>query len=324
MSAAALVPAVGGIFSSLIGTTTSKLFADQGNAFNERMLQKQMDYNTGMYERQLSDSLAYSDPSFIRGRLENAGYNPNVIAGSQLGSAASIPTTLGVTTPQAVIPSSDMSGLSSGLQASVALSQAEERMQSEVMLQGAQQHSIEIENQTKYARAVADIMNIMSETRDRDTRNRLDLILKGLDADFKRESITKTQEETNLVRTQVKANALENLASEKKLNFLDQQLKIDLANRSADLALKVAQKQLTEKQVQVEIQRVAETMARSSLMQAQSSRQRSENQLFNQTYQERVRMIREELHNMIYDTDKLGIFNTMSKGLRSLGMYPGY
>lgn len=324
MSAAALGLGIGSVTSGLISTLSQNKsnisLAQQSNAFNERMLEKQMQYNTEMYERQLSDTLAYSDPSFIAGRVREAGYNPNVIAGSQLGSAASIPNTQGITTPQAVTPSVDNSGIARAFQSGASLALMENNVSSETSLRRAEEDGLRIENKYKGAMALAKIADLYSTIDDRDTRKRLDTILKGLDADLRQETITQTQEQTNLVRAQVKYQVLENLASEKRLSFLDQQLQLSVANQVADLQLKRASENLTRKQIDVEVQNIAESVARQSLANAKASGQRSQNQLFNQTYQERVKMVRNELLNLIYDTDKLGIGKTIMRGLESFGL----
>lgn len=324
MSTAAVALGAGSLFSGLFASAntnaTNVSLAEQGNAFNEKMLEKQMKYNKEMYERQLSDTLAYSDPSFIAGRVRQAGYNPNVIAGSQLGSAASIPTTLGVTTPQANVPHVDYSGISDAVGQAGSFALMEQNVSSESDLRRAQEDGLRIENKYKGAMAIAKIADMYSTISDRDTRKQLDTVLKGLEADLRQESITQTQEQTNLIRMQVKAKALDNFASETKLNFLGQQLKISLANSVADLQLKRASESLTRKQIEAEVQSIAESVARTSLANTQASAQRGQNQLFNQTYQYRVQMVRNELLNLIYDTDKLGVGKTLMRGLESIGI----
>lgn len=328
MGAAAIGLGVGSLIAGTAGTILTNrkniALAQQGNEFNERMLDKQIAYNKEMYQQQLSDTLAYSDPSFIRGRVQEAGYNPNVIAGSQLGSVSSMPATQGVTTPQAHVPQVDYSGVSGSMLDAASLVQMQESVDAENRLKKEQADAIAVEKQFLAAKALADLANLRSTIQDRDTRRELDTVLKGLEADVKRVSITKTQEEVNLLRTQVKGQVLDNIASAKKLEFLDQQLKIDLANRAADLSLKRATESLTRSQVEHEIQKIAETTASTSLKNAQASGQRSQNQLFNRTYKERVKMIQEELHNTMYDTDKFGFMKTATRIAAQFGVDRGF
>lgn len=69
----------GGLFSSIGSHLGNVIFgetlADRQRYALEQMA-KQQEYNVANYEKQLQDQLRYSDPSFIRSRLELAGLSP--------------------------------------------------------------------------------------------------------------------------------------------------------------------------------------------------------------------------------------------------------
>jgi len=71
-------------FLPLIGGAVSAGSGIIGSYMSQRYHQK-------MYERQLSDSLKYSDPSFIMGRYKAAGLNPHLIYGNSSNSHVQVP-----------------------------------------------------------------------------------------------------------------------------------------------------------------------------------------------------------------------------------------
>ena len=73
---------------------------------------------------------------------------------------------------------------------------------------------------------------------------------------------------------------------------------------------------LTEKQARHEIEKLAETVVRAN-------GQAMQNQYDAETYRDRVKMVTESLFNAIYDTDRVGIFKTMSRAFSSFGVPDG-
>lgn len=107
----ALMGGLGTIFSS----NAAKDSAAATNAMNYRIWQEQRQHNEHMYNRQREDVLdfwnrenAYNDPSAVRERWENAGFNPYLMMqGSGVGTAGSLnnPSMQGSTPPQMQQPS---------------------------------------------------------------------------------------------------------------------------------------------------------------------------------------------------------------------------
>lgn len=106
---------INGIFNTANthNTNNSNMrIAQLNNKFNERMLDKQMQYNTEMYERQLGDTrvlrdenISLNSPAAQRKRLEDAGLNPYMMmsggGASFGGSSSSAPSAMGIDPPRA-------------------------------------------------------------------------------------------------------------------------------------------------------------------------------------------------------------------------------
>lgn len=109
---------VGNLFGSSSTKSTNKTnlkIAQMNNEWSERMMQKQMDYNTDMWNKQNE----YNDPSKQVERLTKAGINPalalsNISTGSAQGaSSPSLPSPTGATM-QSFRP--DFSGIGGAMQ----------------------------------------------------------------------------------------------------------------------------------------------------------------------------------------------------------------
>lgn len=80
---------LGGLFGSA-GASSSAKAQLQGvretNAQNYRIWQEQKEYNKEMYDYQFDKEADYNDPSSVRKRLEEAGYNPYLMYGDSAGA----------------------------------------------------------------------------------------------------------------------------------------------------------------------------------------------------------------------------------------------
>ena len=85
---------------------------------------------------------------------------------------------------------------------------------------------------------------------------------------------------------------------------MDAQNKMDLAQKTADIQLKYAQGALTKKQVDHEINKIAETAAKTSLIGVQKQGQSLQNQFDSATFGNRVKTVKETLWNLVYNSYK--------------------
>lgn len=369
MGAAAMTGVVGsaiGAGASLIGgagataaqNAANKEIAQMNNAFNEKMFDKQVAYNKEMYQQQLgdqwkfyndakqnswdlyNDQKEYNSASAQRERLEAAGLNPYLMmsggsAGvAQGGSSPSgaAPSAQGVTPPTATPYSADYSGITAGLGRAIdVLSSMPDRKVKE-----AQADNLRIEGKYIAGKAMAQILQMRTEAKTKEARLALDKLIADFDNNLKVSNMAVNEQNIAESKARTQLSITENLIRNQELSFLPQAQKLQLAQGAADIAFRYSQKNLTDKQARHEVEKLAETVARTQLTnqqywtesantvnaQLQNTRNQIENQFTSETYKTRVRLIEESLFDAIYNTDKIGIFKTGARFLQSLGVKP--
>ena len=104
-----------------------------------------------------------------------------------------------------------------------------------------------------------------NEAKNDDERVAIQRVLSSIQKDLSASQIAVNNENVRQIQAQTRIAVTENLLREQELKFLPQAQKLQLAQGAADIALKYAQKDLTEKQAQHEIKKLSETAARTSL-----------------------------------------------------------
>lgn len=345
---------IGGASTTAMQNKANKEIAQMNNAFNEKMFDKQIAYNKEMYQTQLGDQWKfyddqkanawklyednkayqtemwnktneYNDPSAQRARLEAAGLNPYMmmnggsagVAGSVSGTqgsapSAGSPSAQGVQPPTATPYSADYSGVMLGLGRAIdTIMQHSERS-----VKNAQAENLRIEGKYIASKAIAELFKTYNETKNDDQRVAIEKFLSSLKGDLTASEIAVNDENIKQKQAQTQVLITENLMRQQELNFLPYAQKLQLSQGAADIALKYAQKNLTEKQARHEIEKLAETVVRAN-------GQALQNQYDAETYRDRVKMVTESLFNAIYDTDRVGIFKTMSRAFSSFGVPDG-
>ncbi|MCA4531294.1 hypothetical protein LDZ77_04410 [Bacteroides xylanisolvens] len=346
MASAALIggalAAVGSVGASVMSNKSNSSIAQSSNEFNEKMLDKQMAYNTKMYNQQLGDQwnfyndakqnawdvAEYNSAPAQRQRLEAAGLNPYLMmsggtaGAAQSSGAATSPSAQGVTPPTSAPYTADYSGIAQ------ALGDMVDRIQSEPDRNKirAETDNLRIEGKYKAAEAIARIANIKASTHTMKGRLALDKLIYSIDKDLKSSQMAVNSQNIANMRAEEKFKNVQTLMADKQLSFMDANQKMYLAQKAADIQLRLAQGKLTRNQAEHEIKKMAETEVRTSLgveqitsQQLSNQAQRQENRFNADTYKTRVKTLEETLFNLIHDTDKIGIFNTGSKILRSVG-----
>ena len=328
------------IGSTVAGNKANASIAQQSNAFNEKMLQKQMDYNTQMYQQQLGDQWKfyndakqnswdmfnatneYNSASAQRERLEAAGLNPYLMmSGGNAGTAtaqssaqASSPSAQGINPPIATPYSADYSGITQGL--GMILDKIATQPDRDV--KSAEANNLRIEGKYKAAKTIAEIVQMRTNAKTQESRLALDKLIYSIDKDLKtsqmevnRESIANMQAERKLMNVQT-------LLADKQLSWMDAQIKMDLAQKVADIQLKYAQGALTRKQVEHEVAKISETTAKTSLIGVQKQGQSLQNQFDSATFGNRVKIVKESLWNLMHESDSFGISKTIGRVIRPL------
>lgn len=330
-SAATLIGAgilgAGGAASSVISNKGNASIANNNNNFNEKMFDKQIAYNKEMYQQQLGDQwqfyndakqnawdmAEYNSAPAQRERLEAAGLNPYLMmnggsAGvAQSSAQGSAPSAQGVNPPSATPYSMDYSGITQGL--GMALDQIARMPDNSV--KRAEADNLRIEGKYKAAKMMAEIIQMRTQAKTQEGRLALDKLIYSIDKDLKTSQMSVNSENIANMQAQRKLINVQTLFAEKQLSWMDAQNKMDLAQKTADIQLKYAQGALTKKQVEHEVNRIAETVAKTSLIGAQTKGQSLQNQgqsLQNQfdsaTFENRVKTVKETLWNLMYNSYK--------------------
>lgn len=353
MASAAIIggalAAVGSVGASVMSNKSNSSIAQSSNEFNEKMLDKQMAYNTKMYNQQLGDQwnfyndakqnawdvAEYNSAPAQRQRLEAAGLNPYLMmSGGSAGTAESVgaatsPSAQGVTPPTSAPYTADYSGIAQ------ALGDMVDRIQSEPDRNKirAETDNLRIEGKYKAAEAIARIANIKASTHTMKGRLALDKLIYSIDKDLKSSQMAVNSQNIANMRAEEKFKNVQTLMANKQLSFMDANQKMDLAQKAADIQLRLAQGKLTRNQAEHEIKKMSETEARTTLigLQADGQALKNTNQMYqNQfdvdTYKDRVNTVHETLFNLVFDTDKLGASKTIHRIGRNFfpGKYPYY
>ena len=309
------------------------------------LVENQQQFQTDMWNK----NNEYNSASAQRERLEAAGLNPYLMmnggsagtAQAMSGSAGAAPSGAapsgqGVTPPTATPYSADYSGISQGVGAAIDTIMQLKNSASERGVKDASAENLRIEGKYIAAKRVAELYKMYNDAKNDNERTAIQKYIASIDGDLKASQMSVNAENMNKIRMETQLLATENLMRNQELSFLPQVQKLQLAQGAADIALKYSQKQLTDKQARHEVEKLAETVARTQLTnqqywtesantvnaQLQNTRNQIENQFTSETYKTRVRLIEESLFDAIYNTDKIGIFKTGARFLQSLGVKP--
>lgn len=338
----------------------NKEIAQMNNTFNEKMLDKQIAYNKEAYQTQVDDQWKfyndakqntwdmwnatneYNSASAQRERLEAAGLNPYMMmsggnagtAGASSSPSASAGSMQGINPPTATPYSADYSGITAGLGAAIDSYYQSRSIDSQISKTNEESNMLRIEGKYKAAQIIQDLNESLSRTRNNDAKTATENLLRNIRRDLEQNAVDNSAQDLFNKRIQAKLMANQYVESSTRLNFLDQQLKNELSLQLADLAVKQSQNMLTRKQVDHEVQKIAETTAKTSLINQQSFTenakwrltekqgvaQQQENEFNADTYKNRVQTIREELFNLVHDTDKVGFFKSFSRFFDAVGI----
>lgn len=323
---------IGGITGTAMQNSANKDIAQMNNAFNEKMFDKQIAYNKEMYQQQLGDQWKfyndskqnawdlvenhqqfqtdmwnknneYNSASAQRERLEAAGLNPYMMMnGGSAGTAQAMsgsagaapsggaPSAQGVTPPTATPYSADYSGITAGLGRAIdVLSSMPDRKVKE-----AQADNLRIEGKYIAGKAMAQILQMKTEAKTKEARLALDKLIADFDNNLKVSNMAVNEQNVAESKARTQLAITENLMRQQELSFLPQAQKLQLAQGAADIAFRYSQKNLTDKQAQHEVEKLAETVVRAD-------GQALHNQFDAETYRDRVTSVRVAMWNAFND-----------------------
>ena len=240
---------VGGLFG-LIGQRKANQMNmkinQMNNEFNERMLDKQLAYQTDMWNK----TNEYNSASSQRERLEDAGLNPYMMmSGGNAGTA----TAMNGGSASAANPLAMQNVGAAAVQGSSQIGQLAANIglaTSQIAKQSAETQGLQIQNDFARERQIADLSRIYAETRNTEAladinRLRYNFDLQNFDTALKSGRIQNLLNEgmVKQVEAQTALTRLQADAQWMKNNVLPQELQMGLMQRFLDLQ---RTKQLTE------------------------------------------------------------------------------
>lgn len=290
MATGALIAgAIASVVAAGTTATVSAINTKKTNAANRRLQEQMNQYNQEQ-----------TDPAYIRQRQEDAGYNAQLLANPNvLGQSA---TQSSYIPHQPLDTGSIGSSLSQALNTAVSISQ----VMAENKVKRAQAEQIHIENQYRLADGLSRIRKTLEDVQDVKTRRQLNEILMRYQDRIYQNDLQMSAEQINQIKEQTKGQVMQNVMTSIQMRNFPEIMRLDIANQAAELAVRKQVERLTNKQVQHEIQKIAETIARTELYQEQTVTQQNQSSITasaaevdRRTIEERVNIIRQEMWRAI-------------------------
>lgn len=242
------IPAIIGAGASLLGnvfgaastrSTNSNNYriAQMNNEWSEKMMQKQMDYNTQMWNAQNE----YNSPSNQVKRLKAAGINPalalgNVSTGSAQGvSSPSLPSPSGATM-QPFHP--DFSSIGDSLMTAYSLEGQRKQ-------QDAQSRFLDTQSDWYAAKAAADISKVVAETDSHTAKTYWQKVQNQYARGFAYEGYMKEMRSRQQIEVQILNGIKQGMLLDKDIASYDKRLNGELSEQLSRVALNYATKRLT-------------------------------------------------------------------------------
>lgn len=276
--------AVGGIASGIMNSRsqaktneTMMEIAQMNNEFNAAEAQKTRDFQLDMWNR----NNEYNTPLARRERLEAAGYSPyadmsmNAVGGSvPSGASASASNTPALQAP-------DFSQIGQAVASAVDLSLKGKQTDADVKLKEASANQVNIDNDTRNAKNLAEIANLKDNTKSLQLKNFYQGVLNKYVESEQINARTREAEEIKNLEATRQQILTQTALQRKELNIFDQKAKLEMGMLSAQIYSQYASGQLSLNQAATELVKQANIRqdtrlktAQTSLVGAQESEQR--------------------------------------------------
>lgn len=337
---------IGNIFgkkSSDNANATNMKIAQMNNEWSEKMMQKQMDYNTAQWQReaafsekQAADANAftkemwnasneYNSAKNQAARLRAAGLNPAIVmSGNNAGIAQ------GASGAQASTPSGNSVGLPSPTSAKMQPFTPDFSGIGQAAFQGLQmqlmteKNSAEINNlnaQADVARARAAADNAWTYERLKETKVGRQFLestfgtrVAQVNADYQN-----TIRNGRMMQAQTQLAVSNDLLKQKELAIFDAERATGVANTIANTLLQLNQGKLTKQQIVTEIQRTYKTAAEAQGLNISNDVARRSADSIVENAEQQARKTRLE-GNVIYPNHAEDWFGTLFNGILGLGL----
>ena len=334
---AAGITAVGGLAATAASNASNKAIASDANAFNEKMLDKQLQYNQEMYERQLQDNLKYSDPSYIRDRLQMAGYNPALVGTGNVGTAVSSPQAQGINPPRAQTYQADYSGMGTAVSNAMQVYNSTKSTSAEVDNKNAETQGVIIDNATRAQRNFAALIETLRRVKGMKFENRIkQAVSNQIDVQLALQRSFMSAQERE-VRERTNEQIMKNAMTSIDLKNYPEVVRLQIGTSAQQLYNMKLQGKLTDEQIKktaaeivTENERAfnltADTMNKQrqgSILASQDQSARIQAQYDADTYKARVDMVTVELRRLIRNSGSSNLFNLGDAALQDLSRLTG-
>lgn len=290
---------------------TNMRIAQMNNEWSEKMMQKQMDYNTDMWNK----TNTYNSVANQRKRLEEAGLNPSFMMN---GGSAGIAQ--GASSPSLPSPAQasvqpmryDFSGIGQA---------AFQGLQMQLM---TEKNNAEVNNlyaQADVARARAAADNAWTYERLKETKVGRQFLestfgtrVAQVNADYQN-----TIRSGRLMQAQTQLALSNELLNQKELAIFDAERASGVANTIANTLLQLNQGKLTKQQIITEIQRTYKTAAEAQGLKISNDVARRSADSIVENAEQQARKTRLE-GNVIYPNHAQDWFGTLFNGILGLGL----
>ena len=275
--ASGVASSIQGGISTNKANEANKAINQMNNEFNERMLEKQQQFNRqeaetnrGFITDMWNKTNEYNSPAAARQRLEEAGYNPYMsMPGAGFASmGSSSAATSGTASAAGAAPQvpyqmdfSDIGkSISTGLQVYNDMKNGESNREN----LDAKTSQLNIENQYKAREIVAGINNTLQNTRNQKVREILDNQLAAIQPQLYNEELKIKQQTVQNMRATFQGLQIQNAYDNAVLNNYPEQFRMEMAVASSRVALQLAQGQLTRRQATHELYKQFLTTSQTS------------------------------------------------------------
>ena len=183
----------------------------------------------------------------------------------------------------------------------------------------AEENNLRIEGKYKAAQIIAQLDNLKQNTKSQAAKTAIDQMIAGAQKDLMAAQVDKVKGETTYNAILARGATINNMLQSEQLKYLPQQLRNSIAQQTADIAVKYAQRDLTKKQVDHEIEKIANTIVTRDYIREQTNAQAvsTNGQLqqqseFADTYKIRKNKLIAEMRSSILNSgpkDPYGILN---------------
>lgn len=284
---------------------TNMQIAQMNNAWSEKMMEKQMDYNTQMNSKQFGQAKElqsiqnnyqtemwnktneYNSAENQRKRLEQAGLNPYLMmsggsagtSSAMNGSSASAPSAGGVGLPSpsqiaAQAPSYDFSGIGSSIMAGLDMYNKLKIGREQADNLSVDKSIKNIELQYRSRQIMQDLANRIAEQKNTEARTKSLDTLRELEKANLVANTNNTIQQTQNLKETMKSVVLQNAMDYLTLQNMPKDIALRQANTAASTAFMVSQRALTEKQAINEIKKGFLMDKQAVIMDAQGKQQK--------------------------------------------------